>query len=133
MMVYGFFFEQKALLSCTDGKRHCGRAEKASASQNGANSEVGDGGGANSVKVGWGVTVRVGLAVGNEGGTVGWEAGNLHPARTMPNKAVKMNNFAKIFTPILLENRLVCLLAQTCTLDYKRIDPNHQTGSLFTA
>lgn len=103
MMVYGFFFEQKALLSCMDGKRHCGREEKASASQNGANSEVGDGGGTNSVKVGCGVTVRVGLAVGGTDGMATGEAGKPHPARTMPNKAVKMNNFAKKFMPMLLD------------------------------
>jgi hypothetical protein len=31
------------------------------------------------------------------------EAGKPHPARTMPNKAVKMNNFAKKFMPMLLD------------------------------
>lgn len=73
MMVYGFFLEQKVLLSVMDGKMHCGRAANASASQNGANSEVGDGSGTVSVNVamGWGVAVCMGLSVGKAGGTVG--------------------------------------------------------------
>jgi hypothetical protein len=98
------------LLSFAVGKLHWGNgtAVEESESQSGANSDVGEATGADSVEVavGGGATVGATLAVGTGVAVGGCEDDRLqaavNPAR---NKPVKMTDFKILFMPILLDNR----------------------------